>query len=460
MLFNINTDLHRNIHFIGIGGISMSGIAEILLKNNFNISGSDVKEGLTTKRLRNLGAKIYIGQIAENISDDIDLIVYTDAISKDNPELLKAFTMGVPVVDRATFLGALMKNYEDSIAISGTHGKTTTTSILSTILNKSNLEPTILLGGQLKDIGGNIKIGDDKLILTEACEYKANLLKYFPTIGVILNIDEDHLDYYTNIQHIIDTFKRFASNIKKDGLLIINNDDENIKEILDDVKAKVISFGFNDGADYKAENIRVKDGITYFDLIAFDKLHKDFTLHTLGKHNIANSLAAISVSHQYGLTIEEIKEYLSKYRSVARRLEYKGRFNGTLIIDDYAHHPTEIQATLKAVRAANKNSKIYCIFQPHTYTRTQKLFVDFSKSFKDADMVLITDIFAARESDPGTIHSKDLSEAIENTQSIYIKDFTDIENYLKENINEDDIIITMGAGDVYEIGNNLLEIEE
>ncbi|MGO1468910.1 MAG: UDP-N-acetylmuramate--L-alanine ligase [Tissierella sp.] len=458
--FNLKSKEHKHIHFIGIGGISMSGLAEILLSKKYKVSGTDSKNSAIIRRLKKLGAKIYLNHDMKNICG-ADLIVYTDAISNDNIELQAARNSNIQTIDRASFLGALMKNYTYSMAVSGTHGKTTTTSMLASITNHGNLEPTVLLGGQLDDIGGNVKIDSDDYILTEACEYKANILKYFPTMAIILNIDEDHLDYFKNINHIVDTFVEYGKNLESDSYLIVNVDDPYIGKVINNTKANVITFGILNKSDYKAENIKFsKEGYPSFDLKIKGKGKFPLTLKVMGKHNIYNAIASIAAADTYGVPIDEILKYMNLYNGVHRRLEHKGSFNGIDVLDDYAHHPTEIKATLEAVNN-KKGGEIYCVFQPHTFTRTKALLDSFADSFKLADNIIITDIYAAREKDTGEIHSRDLAEKIKSkgTNSIYISTFDEVKKYLLVNAKKDDLVITMGAGNVYLIGESLLDID-
>jgi len=459
--FCIDENNYSKVHFIGIGGISMSGLAEILIDSGYIVSGSDSRDSSTIERLKDLGAKIYITHNENNVND-ADLVIYTDAIAKDNEELIKANTLGVPVIDRATFLGALMKNYDNSIAISGTHGKTTTTSMLSTILNRSPLDPTILLGGHLDEIGGNVKIGSREHILTEACEYKGNILKYFPTIAVILNIDEDHLDYFKSIQHILETFVQYGKNLSKDSYLLINADDENSKEVIDNTLATVITFGINGDWDYVAEDIIFsKEGFPSYTLKIKGQGSYPIQLSVMGIHNIYNSLGSIVAAHISGIKISDIQKHISCYTGVHRRLEFKGYYNGIKIIDDYAHHPTEIKATLNALKGFNSGD-VYCIFQPHTFTRTQLLLDKFAESFTESNKVIITDIYAARELDNGAIHSRDLVNAIclKGVDAIYLESFSEVETYILNNAQENDTIITMGAGNIYLVGDSILELNK
>ena len=457
--FILSEHKYKHVHFIGIGGISMSGLAEILLSKGYRVTGTDTKYNYPIiKRLESLGAQIYINHHKDNIIG-ADLIIYTDAISQENEELKAAFESGVETVDRATFLGALMKNYSHSIAISGTHGKTTTTSMLATITNHGILDPTVLLGGQLDEIGGNVKLGSDDYIITEACEYKANILKYFPTTAIILNIDEDHLDYFKDLNHIVDTFVTYAKNLKEDSKLIINIDDPYAERVIKATKANVITFGIDRECDFKAENIKfTEEGYPTYTLNIKGQELWPVKLQVMGKHNIYNSLAAIATAYIHGIKMEDIIERISLYTGVHRRLELKGFINGVKVVDDYAHHPTEIEATLEAINNTSKGS-IYCIFQPHTFSRTKILLDSFSKAFKNADKVIITDIYAAREYDNGEIHSRDLANAVnkKSGNAIYISTFEEIEDYLLKNTKDGDIILTMGAGNVYLIGESILK---
>lgn len=459
--FCINDHKYSHVHFIGIGGISMSGLAEILITEGYKVSGSDANNSYIVERLKKLGADIYINHSRDNI-EDADLVVYTDAISNDNEELMKALNDNIPTVDRATFLGALMKNYTNSIAVSGTHGKTTTTSMMATILNRSTLDPTILLGGQLNEIGGNVRLGSREHILTEACEYKGNILKYFPTMAIILNMEEDHLDYFRNIDHIVDTFMDYSRNIQDNGYLIINADDANAEKITNSTNVNIITFAINSKADYTAENISFSpEGYPKFMLNIKGESLYPVQLSVMGTHNVYNALASIAATHLLGVPIETILDSIKNYHGVQRRLEVKGIVNGVKIIDDYAHHPTEIQASLEALQNSTKGN-IWCVFQPHTYTRTKLLLDSFAKSFSKADKVIIPDIYAAREKDTGLIHSTDLVDALvkKGIDARYISSFEDIENYLLEKAKSGDVIVTMGAGNVYTIGDAMLESSE
>lgn len=456
--FCINDHNYSHIHFIGIGGISMSGLAEILLTEGYQVSGSDANNSSIVKNLKSKGATIYINHSRNNIQN-ADLIVYTDAISKDNEELMEAINKNLPTIDRATFLGALMMNYENSIAISGTHGKTSTTSMIATILNSSTLDPTILLGGQLDSINGNIRLGNKKHLLTEACEYKGNILKYHPTMTIILNMEEEHLDYFRNIDHIVNTFTEYGKNIQDNGYLIINADDENAQKVIKGTKANIVTFGINNKADYSAENISFSsEGYPIFMLNIKGKTLYPIKLNVMGVHNVYNALASIATSYMLGIPLDIILSSMQEYNGTHRRLEVKGDMNGIKIVDDYAHHPTEIKASLDALKnSTGKN--IWCVFQPHTYTRTKLLLNDFVKAFSGAYKVIVPDIYAAREKDNGLIHSTTLVDALIKNEidAEYIPSFKNIENHLLEHAQEGDIIVTMGAGDVYTIGEAILK---
>lgn len=459
-MFEINIDdsKYKNIFFIGIGGISMSALAELMLYKGYKVYGSDRMPSINTEKLEKNGATIYYEHKKEHI-ENMDLVIFTDAISFDNEEYMAAVKEKIDLVDRATFLGAIMKNYKNSIAVSGTHGKTTTTSMITEIIKDLDLNPTIMLGGQLKDIDGNIKIGDKNLFLTEACEYKANILKYFPTTEIILNIDEDHLDYFDNIDHIIRTFKGYVDNLHADDYVILNVDDENVDTLFPIDNCKVFTFGIKNDADLRAENIDFsEDGFPTYDLYLKGKKLCHVELSVLGRHNVLNSLAAIAATYVNNIPLEDAVLALKSYKGVERRLEEKGYYKGTKIMDDYAHHPTEIKSSIHAIKNACKG-KLFTIFQPHTYTRTKLLLDAFANSFDESDVIIITDIYAAREKDYGDIHSKTLRDAISDHRdnAFYISGFEDIVKFIKENIKKDDVVVTMGAGDVYKIGEMILE---
>ena len=453
-------DFHHPIHiyFIGIGGISMSGLAEILLDEGFTVSGSDMRPSPLTELLEKRGAHIYYGQRRENLSGDLDLVVYTSAIHPDNPEMQAAAALSLPLLTRAELLGQMMKNYKLPIAISGTHGKTTTTSMISEILLHAELDPTLSIGGILKTIGGNIRIGHSEYFVTEACEYTNSFLSFFPTVAVILNIEEDHLDFFKDLADIRNSFHRFAKLLPEDGLLVLNGKIAHPEEITEDVKARVINYGLTGSEDYTAKNISYdKKGCASFQLIRHGKEEGSVTLHVPGLHNVSNALASLATSMELGITFAEARDGLSMFHGTDRRFQYKGEVNGFTIIDDYAHHPTEIEATLKA--AANyPHKELWCVFQPHTYTRTKAFMQQFAKALSHADHIVLADIYAARETDTLGISSQTLQAEIEKLGKpcYYFSTFDEIEKFLLKKCMHGDLLITMGAGDVLKIGENLL----
>lgn len=453
-------DFHKplHIHFIGIGGISMSGLAEILLQEDFSISGSDSKESPLTKALETKGAKIYYGQRASNISDSVQVVVYTAAIHPDNPEFACAKEKGLPMLTRAQLLGQIMRNYETPIAVSGTHGKTTTTSMISHILLAGDCDPTISVGGILPAIGGNIRVGQSETFLTEACEYTNSFLSFFPKISVILNIDADHLDFFKDIEDIRCSFRRFAELLPADGALVINRDTPKYEEIIRDLSCRVITYSLEGDADYTAGDIRYDAfGHGSFTVYKNGQAAGTYCLKVPGIHNISNALAAIAVAELLGLPQETICAGLESFTGTDRRFQYKGEVGGVTIIDDYAHHPTEIEATLHAAKNY-PHKTIWCVFQPHTYTRTKALMPEFARALSLADRVVLAEIYPARETDNLGISSKNLQELITDlgTPCEYYPTFDEIENFLLENCTQGDLLITMGAGDVVNIGEQLL----
>lgn len=457
-MYKIDFKTPIHVHFIGIGGISMSGLAEILLNENFTVSGSDSKESPLTKQLVNKGATLFYGQTADNISDGIDLVIYTAAIHRENPELMEAVARKIPLLTRAEFLGQLMTNYETPIAVSGTHGKTTTTSMVSHILLEGELDPTISVGGILQSIGGNIRVGNSGTFITEACEYTNSFLNFLPKISIILNIEEDHLDFFKDIEDIRLSFHKFAKLLPKDGYLIINGEIDAREEVTDDLTCNVVTYGFDPSFDYSASNVTFNEsGHVAFDLYKKGDFITNIPLSVTGKHNVSNALSAIATGELLNLPLEVIQRGLVSFVGTDRRFEYKGCFNHVTVVDDYAHHPTEITATLTAA-AHYPHEKIWCVFQPHTYTRTKAFFNEFAEALSLADHLILADIYAARETDTLGMSSELLAERVKefNHNVTYLPDFISIENHLKENCKPGDLLITMGAGDVVSIGEALL----
>lgn len=457
-MYKIDFQKPIRIHFIGIGGISMSGLAEILLEEGFTVSGSDAKESPLTRKLESEGAHICYGQKAENITDDIDCVVYTAAISRTNPELIEAVAHKIPMLTRAELLGQLMKNYDTPIAVSGTHGKTTTTSMISHILLEGKVDPTISVGGILKAIGGNIRVGSSETFLTEACEYTNSFLHFFPKISVILNIEEDHLDFFKDLEDIRHSFHQFAALLPSDGTLVINGEITDYPEIYQGLDCNVVTYGPSADFDYSASDISYdEEGHVSFDLAKHGEKAGRITLSVTGDHNVSNALASIAVAELLDIPMDTIKKGLLSFTGTDRRFEYKGTFNGVTVVDDYAHHPTEIKATLKAAQHYPHNS-VWCVFQPHTYTRTKAFFHEFAEALSHADHLVLADIYAARETDTLGISSADLAEeaAKLGTDSHYFPSFAEIESFLKENCQPGDLLITMGAGDIVTVGEDLI----
>lgn len=457
MCFNLNRDRNKKVHFIGIGGVSMSGLAEILLEKGYAVSGSDMKKSPATEKLAKAGAEIYIGHSSDNVKN-ADIVVYTAAIPKDNPELLKAKELKLTLFSRAELLGFIMRGHKYNVAISGTHGKTTTTSMLSHITLAAKLDPTILVGGDLDIIHGNVRTGKSEYFITEACEYKASFLKFYPYVGIILNIDADHLDYYKDINDIKRTFIKFIKLIPKNGYLIANADDANTMETAQSAECNVVTYGINSG-DFTAKSIAFDDhGCASFEAYNKGSLLFQIKLNVSGKHNILNALAAIAACSSLNIEKTAVIKGLESFGGTHRRFELKGTKNGITVIDDYAHHPTEIKATLAAAKNY-PHKRIFCVFQPHTYSRTLSLFDEFSKAFFGVDDLILADIYAAREKDTGVVSSEKLSYAI-NEQGVKCKNlhsFNEIADYLNRNMQSGDIVLTVGAGDVFKVGELFLQ---
>ena len=456
-MYKINFEQPVHVHFIGIGGISMSGLAEILLKEDFRVSGSDNKESALTEHLASLGASIFYGQKASNIIPGIDVVVYTAAIREDNEEYREAVRQGLPMLSRAELLGQLMTNYRMPVAVAGTHGKTTTTSMLSHILLAADLDPTISVGGILKAIGGNIRVGSSDVFVTEACEYTNSFLHFFPKIGIILNIDADHLDFFKDLDDIRNSFRRFAELLPEDGTLIINTCIPDLSEITEGLACKVITYG--DNGDYSAADISHNErGEASFDLLRHGTLTDRIELSVNGDHNVSNALAAIAAADLLNVPSGAVKDGLRSFYGTDRRFELKGTVNGVTVIDDYAHHPTEIRASLAAAKNY-PHREIWCIFQPHTYTRTKALFQDFVDVLGTAGHVIMADIYAARETDTLGISSADIAAALKENgcDAYYFSSFREIEDFCVRTCQTGDLLITMGAGDVVNVGEELLK---
>ncbi len=459
-MFQVDFKKPCHIYFMGIGGISMSGLAEILLKEGFKISGSDMKESDITKMLEEKGAKVKIGQVKENITDDIDAVVYTAAIREDNEEFCEVKKRNIPLLTRAQLLGQIMAFYKYSIAVAGTHGKTTTTSMMTSVLLKGEKDPTVSIGGMLDMIGGNIRVGSSDYFVTEACEYTNSFHSFNPYISIILNIDNDHLDFFKNLDNIIESFRVFATKTPEEGMIVINGDMDCLSRVTDGLSCRVVTFGETDKCDYIAKDISLNSlGKPEFTVVERGTELGRVKLNVTGKHNAVNSLSVIAAARELGISFDDIKEGLLGCSSAKRRFEYKGTTDkGAIVVDDYAHHPTEIAATLKVANEIKKGD-LWVAFQPHTYTRTYSLLPQFAEALSAADHVLLADIYAAREKDDGRVSSRDIEKLLKEkgTDAVYLGDFLSIEKYFEKNSKENDVLITMGAGNIDSVGVSLLK---
>lgn len=454
-----NLKKYKNIHMIGIGGVSMSGIAAILKNWGFHVTGSDRCQSETTNKLNDLGIKVTISHNLDDVKSS-DLVVYSAAIKDSDPEMQEAHKNNICTMERADFLGEITRCFTDTICISGTHGKTTTTSMISLCFMEAVKDPSIQVGAYLKQLDGNYRVGNSDHFIIEACEYVESFLKFSPKAEVILNIDNDHLDYFKTFDNIKNAFIKYAKLLPNDGLLVVNADDTNCLDLYQYTDAKKICYGIsNKNADFYADNIVFDDdGFPTFDAYKSNKFYEKITLHVPGKHNVLNALACIALCDFYGLEKHDIKNALAKFTGAHRRFEFKGKINGARIFDDYGHHPTEITATANSLMNKKYNES-WVVFQPHTYSRTKNLLDDFANALTNFDHIIILDIYAAREINTFNISSQDLADKINllGKHAMYIPEFKDCVTFLKENVKENDIILTLGAGTVTEIGPMLLE---
>ena len=466
-MYQIDFNHPIHIHFIGIGGISMSALARLLLSRGFTVSGSDWHESDLTKELETLGVRVSIGQRAENITKDMDLIVYTAAVHTDNEEFCAAQAQGIPLMSRAVLLGQIMKQYPHSVGIAGTHGKTTTTSLVSALLLAGKLDPTITVGGVLDLIGGNLRIGSSDYFVAEACEYTNTFLSLFPTDVIVLNIEEDHLDFFKDLEEIRTSFAKYVDLVPAEGTAYVNGEIENYEALFAKAACRVASYGLIEGETslenpsspytYAAANVVYDSlGRGSFDFISEGVFLGRVQMGLIGRHNVSNALPAIALALKYGVTMETIMNTLPGFTGTKRRFEYKGSLGGITIYDDYAHHPTEIRATLSSVNSGEK--RVVTVFQPHTYTRTKALLPEFAESLSLSDVVVLAKIYAARETDTLGVSSRTLADEISKKgKEVYCFDtFDEIENFLLQFCNEGDLLITMGAGDIVKVGENLL----
>ena len=455
--FNINN--YKHIHMIGIGGVSMSGIAEILLHFGIKVTGSDAQDSEIIQKLIEKGIAVKIGHDLIN-PKNASLLVYTAAIKQDDPELTLAKEFNIPTMERADFLGEITKLYKNTICISGTHGKTTTTSMVSLCFLEAGLNPTIQVGAILKQINGNNYIGKNDYFIIEACEYVESFLKFHPKSEIILNIDNDHLDYFKNLENIKASFAKYANLLPGDGLLVINGDDANSSHLQKSTKAHILSYGIkNRNVDFYAKNLVCDDnGFYQFDVFHKNNFYETIKLSIPGIHNVSNTLACIALCDFYGISKDFIKKALFKFTGANRRFDFIGNYKNTKIYDDYAHHPTEIQSIVNSIENIKYNES-WAVFQSHTYSRTKNLLDEFANVLANFDHVIITDIYAAREINQFGIHPQDLVDKIneKKNNALYISSFEDIAKYLKENVKDNDIILTIGAGNITNLGKMIIE---
>ena len=447
----------KRVHFIGIGGISMSAIALILQKNGFYVQGSDFSENENVKMLKSKGIKVFIGHSKDNITSDIDIVVYSKAIKDDNEEMVEAKNKNIVIMSRSKILGMIMHNYSKKICVAGTHGKTTTTALISKVLLDIGLDPTINVGGIVDEIGGNSHIGENNnVFVAEACEYTNSFLDFVADIEVITNIEEDHLDFFKDLDDIRNSFKKFIELLPDDGLLVINDKIDDIPYLTSCTKAKVVTYGDDDSANYYYKNISYdKDYYQSFDVYKGKEFVGRMRQKLIGRHNALNFLAAYAVLENQGISFDVVRKSLENFKGARRRLEVKGQKDGVTYIDDYAHHPTEIKASVDALKELNYKN-LYIIFQPHTFSRTKALLNEFAKALSLVDNVILAKIYAAREKDTGEIGSADIKNIIMNINNKnnfceYFETFEEIRKCIASRVTSGDIVVTMGAGDVYKV---------
>ncbi|WP_432738838.1 UDP-N-acetylmuramate--L-alanine ligase [Maridesulfovibrio sp. FT414] len=446
-----------NIHMIGIGGSGMSGIAEVLINMGFTVSGSDLAAGAPVKRLQKMGAQVFIGHGADNVSD-ADVVVKSTAISEENPELVRARELGIPVIPRAEMLAELMR-LRTGIAVAGTHGKTTTTSLLATVFTEAQLDPTVIIGGRLNTFGSNARLGDGQFLIAEADESDGSFLCLSPIITVVTNVDKDHMDFYADQDAIDESFRKFMNSIPFYGMNVVCGDDPGVKRLLPTIKRPCLTYGLGKGNRLRAEIISCEVR-SLFKVFLDDELLGEVTLAQPGKHNVLNALGTIGVSLEAGLDPEIILAGLSNFMGVGRRFEKKGECKGVLVVDDYGHHPAEIMATIETAKSCFPNRRLVVAFQPHRFTRTQALFGEFCKTFEKCDELLLTEIYPASESPIPGVNGMSLAQGIRQVSSTKVRfypDFEVLENELPNILKPGDLFITQGAGSIYKIGENFLQ---
>ena len=445
---------HSVIHLIGIGGVSMNSLAELLLSKGVRITGSDRSETPVTERLQRLGARIVYAHEAENV-EGAGLVIRTAAIHDDNPEIIRARERGIPVMERAEAWGQIMRGYHNAVCLSGTHGKTTTTSMMTMVALEAGLDPTVMVGSQLPAIGGTLRIGGKDCFVAESCEYCNSFLSFYPTVAVVLNVEADHLDFFKDLGDIVHSFREFCLRTPADGAVVVNRDDPHAMEAVRDVPRRIVTFGTDEAADVRPQNVAVKNGYYGFEVLVHGAHYADVTLSVPGRHNMLNALACCAAARVLGVPGERAAKGLAAFTGSSRRFQLTGRLPcGATVVDDYAHHPSEMRATLEAARQMDFK-RILCAFQPHTYTRTKALFSEFVEALSLCDEAVLAPIYAAREKNTVGVSSADLAREIAGARCF--DSFEEIAAYLAAEAREGDLILTMGAGDIDRVGQLLLE---
>jgi UDP-N-acetylmuramate--alanine ligase len=448
---------NQRIHFVGIGGIGMSGIAELLLNLNYEVSGSDLRATSTTERLARLGGTVHKGHRAEHVLG-VDVVVVSSAVPPDNPEVVRARAENIPVIPRAEMLAELMR-MKYGIAVAGSHGKTTTTSLIASVLAEGGMDPTLVIGGRLNSLGSNARLGGGDFLVAEADESDGSFLMLSPTVAVVTNIDPEHLDHYKDMQNLREAFLRFVAKVPFYGLVVLCMDHPEVCALLPQVRKRYATYGLSRQADFRAQEVRQQGWETRFRVFHQEQDLGEIHLRMPGQHNVSNALAAVAVGHELDLEFSVVRRGLENFQGIQRRLQIKGKESGVVVVDDYAHHPAEVRATLDAVRKG-WDSRILVVFQPHRYTRTQLCFEEFMSAFHDADLVIVTDIYAAGERELVGVHARKLAEGIRrqgHKEVHYLQEFSEIVSHLATACREGEMVLTLGAGDVYRIGEMLLE---
>ena len=443
----------KKCHLIGVGGVSMSPLAEVLAGMGLQVRGSDMSDGDNVHRLREKGIEVRIGHLPENITEDLDFIVRTAAVRDDNPEIMQANKMGIPVYERTQAWGAIMQDYPNALCIAGTHGKTTTTSMSTHIMMAAEKDPTVMIGGTLPLLRAGHRVGAGDTIIMESCEYYNGFLSFYPTVAVVLNIEADHLDFFRDVEDIKHSFREFVRHVPDSGYVVANAEDKNTMEVVGGLDCNVITFGLTDKADVWAKNIVQLGAQTEFDIMRSARKFAHVSLHVPGLHNVKNALAATAACICLGAGPLAVKYGLAAFTGAGRRFEFKGKYNGADVYDDYAHHPGELKALLDAIEPLGYKRRIV-VFQPHTYSRTNALFDDFVEQLRRPDLTILAEIYAAREQNTIGISSRDIAREIPN--AMYFADFDELEKALRFTAAPGDLILTVGAGDIYKIGERLV----